>query len=1608
MEKVIEAIFRHMKETPEKEALVYQGETITYREMERYIRAVSEKLSKYQKKDCTIGIMTARSPMQVISILACIRLGLYFIPIDTRFPMERVEEIRKDSAMAAILYDSDAVTFHPDLDQIDVRTLKPKDGPDLPAAEEAGCIYYTSGSTGKPKGIKLAQEFIDECVYGVIDYSDFPEPSHILYNVPVSYLVAMFLILIPLTVGETMYILPDGEEKDVKRMVELINGTPINVCMFVPSLLHYVAGYCKSLGIRLESEIVFAGGEALKTSILREFQTCFDGRVICLYGSTETCGPRMGFRCTEEKELGFLVPTGEPLGDTRYHVLDENKQECEEGELWFAIRKRDVCYMNLPEQNAKTFQKNPFYGTDPAEKEYMVRTGDYVKKTQYGVEYVDRVDRMCKLHGQRIDMNEIEARIKAAAADSVECIVQKENRDNMEYLAAYVKFLEEKTEEEKIRFLADLKEKLSRVLMVYMIPTVYCEVDDWKLNQNGKLDKKALSKIGKRLADFTNEAAYSGSDEVLRKIIGIWTGVLALETIGENSNLFTLGGTSIQAIRIVSDVEIEFGCSVDMRRFLQNPTPQSMKECMQERDTEKQAVEETAEAKATPLMLSYHFSKQGDGGHLPTFSYLEATVPYRGKAYWVDRFGTMVAKYDIFHATMEDDRYLIRPALKITDLPYLDLRNLSEAEREAKQNDFRNQEMNRAVGVNELPGIRLSILREQEDTERLAVYAEGLRLDGYNLLRVVQMLTDSKELPDFPKSFESYLKYDQPKPTEEERNRMQEALSDYPGGAFLPREEENGPEEPKQYLLPIEAGDMDHITAVAKQCGVSVFSVILTTLCNTLAHWQEEADFTVSVPVSRKISHGEEYAPGVYSDFLLYDYHYDAKKSVADAVKETHRNLFLKVNETPVSGIEALRMWQQADPIPVNETRVPIVIGDMTQYEIREDVDYVYNHTVGIQLEINLIQTRGNYKFMVNTTEHAVKEYVLQSFLEALQNAMHRVRADLSYLEQPQPWTLPARDEAVLKESNAHYQWEIPYRPITDTLRRHMEERAHQPAFYYQKQVVSYGALKERIVRYAAFLKEQGVKASDRVMIYSEKSLDQYIAVLSVHFLGAVYVPCDNAFGTDFIRENAERIQVRHVITDKEDKEVLKEYHVLPMYGALEGYTTKEQELPDVPHDPEDLFCIIFTSGSTGVPNAVPIRLGGVYNALMFAVREFEVTDKDTIISLTDLAHDMSLFDLFGLLLAGGSIVIPTEAQRRDPINWLEWMDRYYVSIWNSVPAFMEMLTAYLEEDDTFLFQHMRVMIAGGDYLSVPVLEKLWKMNPSMRMISTGGPTETSLWNICCELKQDDLKDWTVPYGYAIPNTAYYILSTQEEPVPLGVPGRMCADGIGNMSGYLNDKKGAFVTGIPAEYSLLDQGDWGYMDASGLIHFSGRHDWQIKVNGKRMNLVAIETEIMKITGSDSFATVIKPEGQNAIYAYFCAKEPYSSEAIKEELKKHLPDYMIPKEIIRLEEMLLNRSGKIDRKALSKRKIVSSPMEEQPELLDETEERFVAHAAELLGRKTFRSGQNFIASGGDSISMVRMAAWIKQQYGADLLLEDMFEHPDVHSWYEMMKAAKTNA
>ncbi|MGR8007037.1 amino acid adenylation domain-containing protein [Streptomyces hypolithicus] len=575
---LIGPIEEQAERTPQAPALVFGGRTLTYGQLNARAGRLARKLAADGvRPGALVAVALPRSVELIVALLAVLKAGGAYLPLDPGHPPGRIADMLDDAAPVAVVTDSATRTRLPDtgiphvvLDRTDLSALSPVGSPDALTPQHPAYVIYTSGSTGRPKGVVVSHAAIDNRLRWMQHTYPLAPGDRVLQKTPSGFDVSVWEFFWALRVGATLVVAePDGH-KDPLYLARTIQEQSVAVCHFVPSMLQVflaepAAAGCSSL------RHVFSSGEALSRDTVRQFHRMLpSAQLHNLYGPTEAAVDVTHHTCTSGQT--GPVPIGRPVWNTRLYVLDAALQLCPPGvpgELHLAGVQLADGYLRRPTLTAGRFVADP-YGS-PGSR--MYRTGDLARWTADGeIIYLGRTDQQVKLYGQRLEPGEIEAHLAAMDTVTGACVIVREDRPGDQRLVAYVTGSGPVRDGAAVPDEAALRARLAAVLPDYMVPSAVVRLDDFPLSPNGKLDRKALPAPVAE-AGTGGRAPRNPTEETLARL---FAEVLGLERVAADAAFFDLGGTSLLAARLMSRIRETLGLSAPIGALFRAPTPAAL------------------------------------------------------------------------------------------------------------------------------------------------------------------------------------------------------------------------------------------------------------------------------------------------------------------------------------------------------------------------------------------------------------------------------------------------------------------------------------------------------------------------------------------------------------------------------------------------------------------------------------------------------------------------------------------------------------------------------------------------------------------------------------------------------------------------------------------------------------------------------------------------------------------------------------------------------------------------------------------------------------------------------------------------------------------------
>ena len=552
---------------------------------------------------------------------------------------------------------------------------------------------------------------------------------------------------------------------------------------------------------------------------------------------------------------------------------------------------------------------------------------------------------------------------------------------------------------------------------------------------------------------------------------------------------------------------------------------------------------------------------------------------------------------------------------------------------------------------------------------------------------------------------------------------------------------------------------------------------------------------------------------------------------------------------------------------------------------------------------------------------------------------------------------------------------------------------------------MTYREIKEEAFYISGQLKSMGIKKEETVAVFMEKGWEQVVAVYGILFAGAAYLPIDIHNPRErvekILRDSGTRIILVQNQAYDQDTEWLHEWDCISVSGLKTDSEYKAQE-----NKAGDLAYVIYTSGTTGMPKGVMITHHNAVNTILDINARYQITEQDTAFGISNLHFDLSVYDVFGVLGAGGKLVLPDPEYGKDPAHWIHWLNHENITVWNSVPAFVEMLAEYEEYQRQVTSQSLRLVMMSGDWVPVSLPGRIRNLFQNVEIVALGGATEGSIWSNHFEIPEIVPEDWkSIPYGKPLANQKYYVLDQNMEDCPDWVPGTLYIAGDGVAQGYLNDNEKTeekFVVLDRTGERLYCTGDMGRYWNEGNIEFLGRLDDQVKINGYRVELGEIEAALRRIQGiTEAFVFFKRDNAIEDICAVLVEEKRYRDRIdkfYKEMLKKDLPIYMIPTEYIKTNAIPLNSNGKKDiHKILIVAEKNRKPIFKKNnncKQLTQLQEQLLTIWREVLKIENIDINDNFFEIGGNSIQAIQITNQMTEKIGCFMDIGKLFEYPTI--------------
>lgn len=689
---------------------------------------------------------------------------------------------------------------------------------------------------------------------------------------------------------------------------------------------------------------------------------------------------------------------------------------------------------------------------------------------------------------------------------------------------------------------------------------------------------------------------------------------------------------------------------------------------------------------------------------------------------------------------------------------------------------------------------------------------------------------------------------------------------------------------------------------------------------------------------------------------------------------------------------------------------LPVLVTDLTDPAI-DSAGQVYgvHRLPGVLLNLTLRSASGGLVCELDVAATELPPGLPEELLDGYLSLLRTLAEQDSAWRQARFDLLPAGHRQLIESVNDTAA-ELPEALLHELMFDRAERQPDAPAVLDSRRRLSYRELAEYANRIGARLRADGVRPGELVAIVMDKGWEQYAAVYGILASGAGYLPIDAGVPAARLQALLAGGNVRIALTQAAVDDRLDWPAGLRRYRVEQDFADGPAErLPSVQRQ-TDLAYVIFTSGSTGVPKGVAVDHRGVVNLVTDVNRRFSITPDDRAFGISALHFDASIFDVFAPIAAGASVVLPDPFKRPQPDRWVEQVQAERVTLWNSVPALMEMMVGHAEIRPDRPLRSLRLAVLSGDWIPLNLPDRLRAQADDIAVVGSGGPTETICWSLFYPIGKVDPGWASIPYGRAISNQRYYIVDEELRPRPVWVPGQMAvASPVGLAQGYWGDAERTaekFVQLPDGGGRAYLTGDLGRLLPDGNIEILGRDDFQVKIQGYRIELGEIETALRNCPGVTA-AVVVAPQSGAGVRRLhgFVVGDRLDPDALRAELRRTLPSYLVPAGIAVLERLPLTGNGKVDRLRLIAMAngeadepaglAAAGPAEDaHVEPINAVERVVCAVVADILGLRQVGRTDNFFHLGGDSLSGMRLGKALSELLEIPLSLRVVLDNPDL--------------
>ncbi|GAB7516877.1 amino acid adenylation domain-containing protein [Rhodococcus sp. no. 34] len=1621
---------------PDAVAVVFDGQSLTYGELSERVNKLARKLIEDGVgPESLVALAMRRSLDLVVGMYAVIAAGGAYVPLDPDHPAERIGHILTTADPVCVLSTTRDAFVAPNgadvllIDGVDLSSYSASVVSDADRRGRlhdvnAAYVIFTSGSTGKPKGVAVSHHAIVNQVLWMQDqYAIGPEDVY-LQKTATTFDVSLWGYFTALLSGTRVVLASHDGHRDPAYLARLIEDHRVTLTDFVPSMLTVFATSVPEHAL-VSLRDVFVIGEALPVETVRAFAQVSSAGLHNVYGPTEAAVSITYYEVDGSESTG--IPIGVPEWNSQVYVLDSRLQPVPvgvAGELYLAGDQLARGYVARPDLTSDRFVANPFVEASDTNGEInpggsrMYRTGDLVWWNTAGeLEYVGRTDFQVKFRGQRIELGEIESALLAHSTVA-QCVVTVASTDMGDQLVAYVIAVPDSVIDVEV-----LRNALPESLPVYMIPNAIMVLDELPLNSSGKLDRKLLPEPVFEVAVF--RAPVTPVEQI---VASVFSAVLGVERVGLDDDFFALGGNSLIATRMAARLGQALDAQVPVRVLFEASSVELLAARMESEigSGARAALTARVRPERVPLSLAQQrmwflnrFDTLSSANNIPVAIRLSGLLDVAALDAAVS---DVVVRHEILRTVYPEVDGVGFQEVLSADRVRLDLSPVavSESDVVGAVTEFLSTGFDVAV---EVP-VRARLFAVSESEFVLAMVVHHISGDGVSmgpLTRDVMVAYEARsrgEVPGWAPLAVQYADYalwqretlgseDDPSSLiSRQIGFWESALAGLPDQLDLPADRPRpavASNRGAKHAFVIDAPEHHSLKKIARESNSSLFMVVHAALAVLLSRLSGTSDIAIGTPVAGRGEQVLDDLIGMFVNTLVLRTEMDSSESFSGLlgrVREGDLGAFAHVDLPFERLVEVLNPARSQARNPLfqvmlsfqNMEQSVLRLGDLT-------VAGIDANTVAAKFDLQLTMVEQFDEAGAPAGMAAQFTYATDLFDEStvagFAGRFGRILAEITVdpsVRLGDIDVLTAAERSNLLSWSAGGRTALAGASLTAMFEEQVGRTPDSLAVECDGEALTYGQLDAYANVVAERLTAAGVGPDDVVALIVPRSVEWVVGMLAAWKAGAAYGPIDPSYPQDrieaIIADTGARCAVSTTTLDLAVDVIVLD-SIMRDSPRVERPTDRWRELGAG----DRLGYVISTSGSTGRPKPTLVPMAGIENTV--AWYRSELPETGGLLIASSPSFDLTQKNVWAALSSGRSVVLASDGF--DPDAIVARVGHGDVAVANMSPSAFE---AVVDSDEESALSVLDVVFLGGESIRLNRLGSL--LSGGVRVVNSYGPTEASdVVSFHAVTAHDTV---SVPIGAPVPNMDLFVLDRSLGMVPPGVIGELYVGGVGVGRGYGNraaltaerfvanpfagGERGASDGGS----RLYRTGDLVRWNGRGELEYIGRSDFQVKLRGQRIELGEIESALISHEAVSDAVVVLHSDATfgDSLVGYVVGTAVDASEVL-ESARAVLPTYMVPSKVLVLDELPLNASGKLDRKALP------SPVFEAAEFrapVTAVQEIVASVFGDVLGAERVGLDDDFFALGGNSLIATRLAARLGQALDAQVPVRVLFENSTV--------------